>query len=354
VGIIGLGYGAKIQLPAFLSLSDVKVASVADPDEKKMQHVLSENHALIGLNDWRDMIDDDEIDAISVATPPIFQSEIVCAALFSGKHVLCEKPFGRNLDDALRMHKVAKKCDLVNAVDFEFRMEPGISKLKNLVSSEIIGRMRRIDVTWFTGGRSDPSLPWSWQHDLDAGGGVLEAFGSHIVDYVEWICQSPIVDVISRSHKLINVRKGLDGIDYAVTADDSCDVICDLANGTVASLRFSNCYPFPSGHRIEIYGERGRLIYIHEAPFLPGSAKLWSETHSKGKSQVELAHFQTEIGLDTRVFAFREIASRFVEKILGFEGNDLPNFACGLRVRKVLHSIRKSDTSSKPEVASLV
>jgi predicted dehydrogenase len=272
---------------------------------------------------------------------------MVCAALASGKHVLCEKPFGRNMDDARRMCEAAEDSDLVNVIDFEFRMEPGIAKLKHLVDEGMIGPTNRIDVTWFTGGRSDPSLLWSWQHNVDAGGGVLEAFGSHVIDYVEWICQTSVVSVTARSHILIDHRKGIDGVEREVTAEDSCDIICDLANGAVASLKFSNSYPYPSGHRIEMYGEHGRLVYEHEAPFLSGSAKLWMETHSRKMEQVKLAKYQLEKGLDSRALTFRELAKRFSGAAIGLDVRGLPNFTCGLRVRRVLQAVRVSLATCK-------
>lgn len=352
IGIVGLGYGAKIQLPAFLSLPDVEVVAVADIDDNRLLDITTSFEDLKAHNDWMNMIADDDIDAISVASPPFLHSEIVCAALASGKHVLCEKPFGIDLDAAMKMYEAVEHSNekLVNAIDFEFRMEPGIVELKHLVDSGMIGQVVRIDVTWFTGGRSDPSLLWSWQHDVEAGGGVLEAFGSHIIDYVEWICQSPIIEVTARSHILINHRKGVDGIERDVTAEDSCDLICGLANGVVASLRFSNCYPFPLGHRIEIYGDCGRLIYAHEPPFLPGSAKLWMETRSRKISQVKLTEPQSDTGLDTRVLAFRELARRFADAVRGTDVHDLPSFACGLKVRKVLQAARVSLISRKQEL----
>ena len=343
LGIVGLGFGAKVQLPAFLSIPGVEVVAVADSGSGRAQQVAAAMGVPYAFNDWRDMLNTQDIEAISVVTPPSFQAEIVCAALEAGKHVLCEKTFGKDLSEALRMFEVAKNSQLIHAVNFQFRMEPGIKELNRQVEAGAIGQVQRIDVTWLTGGRSDPSLPWSWQYDAELGGGVLNGFGSHVVDYVEWINQSPIVGVFAQSRVLIGYRKDIDGRERKVTAEDSCDLVCDLANGVIANLRFSNCYPFGLGHRIEIYGKQGRLVYSHEMPFTPDKAAVYIETDARGLRPVQLEEPATEANLDTRIAPFRELAVCFVEAVWGHTRRDLPDFSHGLRARKILEAARDSE-----------
>jgi len=342
LGIIGLGFGAKVQLPAFLSIPDADVIALVDSGSGRAKQVAAGAGIPLWFNDWKRAVDTDDIDAISVVTPPGIQAEVVCAAIAAGKHVLCEKPFGKNLADAKVMLNLAQHSQLVHAVDFEFRMEPGIAELKRQIDDGTIGPVRRIDVTWLTSGRSDPSLPWSWQHDAAQDGGVLDGYGSHVVDYLQWICQSSIVGVFARAKILVGRRKDINGLERKVTAEDSCDLLCDLANGAMANLRLSNCYPFACGHRIEIYGGQGRLLYTHKMPFTPGCAEVSIETDSKGLRPVQLEPLPSVKDLDTRISLFRKLACCFVEAAAGHVVQDLPSFANGLRVRRVLDAARES------------
>ncbi|TAN40465.1 MAG: Gfo/Idh/MocA family oxidoreductase, partial [Nitrospirae bacterium] len=239
VGIIGLGFGARVHLPAFQSLPNVRVIAVADAGSGKADRVEVEHKGIRAFHDWRHMIANVESDAVSVATPPDVQQGIVCAALAAGKHVLSEKPFGTDVSAARAMLRAAQMSGRIHAIDFQFRMEPGIRGLKRQISLGKIGRVIRIDVTWLTAGRSDPALPFSWQNDAARGGGVLNNFGSHVIDYVEWISASRITTVNASARIIHAQRFDADGCEHTVTAEDSCDMTCALANGAIARVHFS-------------------------------------------------------------------------------------------------------------------
>jgi len=348
VGVIGLEFGAKGHLPGFQTLPGVDVVAVADTKLDLAQKVALERNIPNAYGDWRKLIDSAEVDAVSVAIPPSRQAEVVCAAALAGKHVLCEKPFGMNVQEAQQMVKAAQKMGVAHAVDFEFRMEPGIVELRRLVRNGEVGQARRIDVSWLTGGRADPALRWAWQHDLEKGGGVLGAFGSHIVDYAEWIFGRTIDKVFARSDVLIRHRKDSSGQERKVTAEDSCDLLCELDGGITANVCFSNCYRYSPGHRIEILGDKGRVVYSREFPFTPDCEKLFIETDASGLKQVFYEVLPSEPSfLDTRVPPFRQIASRFIEAIHGKVPEDMPTFEAGLRVQIVMEAIQKSIAEGK-------
>ena len=353
VGIVGLGFGATVHLPAFLETPGVEVTAVADSGSGNAQRVAHAFGILNAFGDWESLLKNNRIDALSVATPPVYQAEIVCAGLAAGKHVLCEKPFGLNLDDAIRMFKSAQESKRVNAVNFEYRMEPGILELKQHIASGAIGKVWRINVDWFTKGRSSPTSSWSWQHDADLGGGVLDNYGSHILDYLEWIGGSLIAKVFAKASVVRRYRQDNQGQQREVTAEDSCDLVCEFESGGVSNLSFSNSYPYTPGHRIEVYGDRGRLVYVHEAPFTPDKAQLCIETEAGGS--LRLLQLQTDppaAALDPRAFSFRRLAARFVAAISGSHILDLPDFQCGLRVRTILEAARRSLQCRKQVVVS--
>ncbi len=282
------------------------------------------------------------IDAVSVAVPPLHQADIVCESLAAGKHVLCEKPFGIDLNEAGRMFESARKHQRVNAIDFEYRMERGIAELKQQMDLGAIGALRRIHVMWHTRGRSHPSSPWSWQHDLDLGGGVLNNFGSHVLDYVEWLSGCRILSLFARAGISRHERPDTSGVQKEVTAEDNADLLCEMESGVVASLSLSNGYSCASGHRIEMIGDRGRLCYIHEIPSAINQAQLLIETDGGQVRSLPLRQDLPDGFCDPRAVSFRRLAGRFIETISGSSIADLPDFERGLRVRTVLDAARRS------------
>lgn len=344
LAIIGLGFGAKVHLPAFLSIPGVRVVGVADSGLGAAKRVAATvEDGVMAWHDWKEAIEASEVDAISVVTPPPGQAEIVCAALATGKHVLCEKPFGMNGEQAAEMWENAQATDRVNAVDFQFRMEPGLTKMKQLIDSGQVGEVRRIKVKWLTRGGADPAVLWSWRHDTHLGGGVLNGFVSHVIDYLEWMCGIRISCVSGRCEILVGERRDAGGRKHKVTAEDSCELVCYLANGAVANVTVSNCCPSANErHQIDVEGLGGRLSFIHKAPFARDSAKLFFGRDSPSLRPVSLEALPGPECPDTRLQPFRQIAARFVEAASGSQVRDLPDFACGLRVQRILDAARES------------
>jgi predicted dehydrogenase len=338
VGIIGLGFGAKVQLPAFASLDGVQVVGLAGSGRSTRP---PEVGAAAVSSRWQDLVSSEQVDAVSIAVPPDCQAEVACAALQAGKHVLCEKPFGRETADAARMCTEANRRGVVNAVDFEFRHEPGILLLQRCVEHGTIGEVKRIDVSWLTSGQADAQLPWSWRNDAGRGGGVLNAFASHAIDYIQWICRRPIATVLAHGRTLVPQRTHF-GEARQVSAEDSADLLCELDNGVPARITVSNSFQPASGHRIEIHGSRGILVFHHEPPYHPGHANVHWRTGSGRQTQIPCEPLPGPFTPDTRVGIFRQLAGRFIAAVGGDRVENLPDFSCGLRVRQVLDAARQS------------
>lgn len=344
IGIVGMGFGAEIQLPAFLGLPGVRVVALADGGSGLAERAAAAAAAAAALPiracAWRDLVTAPDVDLVGVATPPRAQAEVTLAALASGKHVLCEKPFGSSVTEAAAMCAAAAAAGRIGAVDLEFRFEPGIAELQRAVARGDLGPVRRIDVVWSTSGAADPARPWSWRNDAAEGGGALNAFASHVVDYVQWIAGARISRVSARAHVVIPVRTDRCGKERPVTAEDHCELRCDLESGATASITVSNVSPGPSSHRIEVHGERGRAVFEHSAPFTLSSAKLTIEVDGV-RSTPPLTGASDERG-DTRLANVRELGRRLVEAAAGGIVTDLPDFSCGLRVQRVLGAARRS------------
>jgi predicted dehydrogenase len=341
IGIVGLGFGASVHLPVFHSLPGVEVIAVAGSGSYQKIEIYEKGGIKNLLRPWEAIVQDNDIDAISVVVPPFAQSDIVCRALSSGKHVLCEKPFGRDVKEAAAMLHVAKDMRVVNAVDFEFRMEPGIHALKREIEKGVIGKITHIDVVWLTEGGTDNLKSWSWRHNAEQGGGVLGAFGSHVIDYLQWMLDAKIVKVFARSRITVPFRKDSQGNNREVTAEDSLEIFCEFSNDISAWIQISNCCRFSPKHHIEISGSLGRLHYTHKKPFTLEMISLQLET-SQGLHPIELEKPSLIEGTDTRLLPFKRLANLFIKEIHGEVDRDLPRFKDGYDVQTVMLAVRKS------------
>ena len=338
-GIVGAGFGIDGHLPAFAGLDGIEVVGVADNGSGRAGQAVAS--IVPEFRDWRHMLDRVQPDSLSVVTPPNSQREIVEEALGRGIHVLCEKPFGAGVEEAARMEAAARDAGCVAAVGFQFRFEPGIQELRRRVVLGAVGLLRRIDVAWLTAGRADSNRPWSWQHDADQGGGVVNAFFTHVADFLTWIARDRISSIAGSALVLIPERPDNEGSLRQVTAEDSVDVLVQFGGSVVGSARVSNCQPGGPGLRVEVFGEDGLLMFSHKPPFGADDAMLWWQVADRAPERLSLAG-ASGARLDSRITSVRRLADLFVHAIRGHEVPELPTFEDGLAVQRVIAVLRRA------------
>lgn len=109
VGIIGAGGMGRVYARSFRQISGVEVYAVNDIDENRMKQLAEEYNVPVKYKSWEDLVEDSEIDAVAVCTPPAFHKEMRVKALKNGKHVICEKPPALNAAEAKEMADEAEK-----------------------------------------------------------------------------------------------------------------------------------------------------------------------------------------------------------------------------------------------------
>ncbi len=335
--IIGAGFGADVHFPAFAGLPNVEVVAISDSGSGRAKRLALEGVAT--YSNWQYMLDEVRPDSLSVAVPPVAQKEIVIQATQRGIHVLCEKPFGMGAEDAVAMLDAALEARIVGAVGFQFRFEPGISELYTQVVAGRIGQVRRVDFAWFTSGRASATRPWSWQHAAANGGGVVNAFLPHVVDLLLWLTGSSVTSVAGRTAVLVPQRLDYSGAVREVTAEDVVDALLELENGSVGSVRVTNCQPAGEGMRIELHGDKGVLQFIHRSPFRCKDARLTYYRPESAPELIEPADSRQQES-DTRSIPFQGLARQFVSAVQGKPSSELPTFYDGLRVQRVMTTLR--------------
>jgi myo-inositol 2-dehydrogenase/D-chiro-inositol 1-dehydrogenase len=186
VGFVGVGAVAQHHLSFIAKRDDVSVVAVGDLDERRARSVADATGAT-AYEDWRSMLNGEELDAVFVCTPPEAHAEPTVAALRAGIPVYVEKPLARVLDDGLAIVSAWDGSGVVCAVGYQWRSLDLLSDVQaalngaspGLLVSRSIGPTEpaRTDLA-----ASDPLTGDRWFADPERGGGILFELGSHDID----------------------------------------------------------------------------------------------------------------------------------------------------------------------------
>jgi len=147
IGIIGYGYWGPNLVRNFAELSRAEVAAVSDLDPKKLETVKRRFPAVKTSTDFQDLLRDDSIDAIAIATPVSSHFELGMAALKAGKHVWLEKPMTETSLQARKLVEEADKRKLLLHVDHTFTYTGAVKKMAEVIKSGDLGRVYYYDST---------------------------------------------------------------------------------------------------------------------------------------------------------------------------------------------------------------
>ena len=139
VGIIGVGWGAHVQVPGFRAAKGFEPVALCARTPERLERVATKLGIEQTSTDWQSFVTRDDLDVISVATPTVLHHEMTIAALAAGKPVLCEKPLAGDLDAARHMVRAACRLELPTACCFENRWNPDWLAVADRVRSGFLG-----------------------------------------------------------------------------------------------------------------------------------------------------------------------------------------------------------------------
>src|SRR2546425_3731372 len=182
VGVIGTGFGADVQTPAFRAHPRVPAVAVASGTPGRGGEVAGRFEIPHAFDDYREMVATVELDLVSITSPPDTNHPGTLAALAHHRHVLCEKPMALNAGQAAEMLREAERRGVTHMIDHELRFNPIRRKIKHLIKEGFIGTPRHALTTVVGTGRADATRPGTWGSDARRGGGILGAQGSDQID----------------------------------------------------------------------------------------------------------------------------------------------------------------------------
>ncbi len=185
VAFIGAGLQTRRRAPVIAQSRDNEVVAVIGSPGHEIPKDLAQSYGSLWGTDWRQAVARPDVDAVVVCTPPHIHAEIAIAALESGKHVLCEKPLCRTLEEAEAMLAAARRAKRVLKCGFNHRHHPAVLEARKRFDRGDFGRPIAARCRYGICGRPGYEKEWRADPARSAGGQFAEQ-GTHGVDLFRW------------------------------------------------------------------------------------------------------------------------------------------------------------------------
>mgnify|MGYP002515783182 CR=1 FL=1 len=284
VGVIGLGFIGNAHVEALRRLGNVNVIAVADSmDWKRKGDAICVPHS---YENYKELIDNEELDAVHICTPNSTHFEIAMYAMQKGIAVMLEKPFTVSVDEARALCEYASNHKIIGAVNHSLRMNPMVMEMKGLAKNGSLGRR----IFAIHGSYLQDWLlfdtDWSWRLDSKMSGKTraFSDIGTHWIDMVENITGLKAVEVLAEFDTVYKQRKrplgevqtfssssGMKYKDFDVDTEDWCSVLFRFNNGAIGSANISQVTAGRKNQQvIAISGSDASLYWENER-----SNELW-------------------------------------------------------------------------------
>ncbi len=304
VGLVGIGWCAAQHIAAFQKNPHTRVVALAGRDESRVRASLAKNGveapgARVTAR-FEDLLEADDIDIVSIATPNDLHAEEAVAAAKAGKHILLEKPTGMNQTELVAIADAVRAAGVRTIVSFELRYNPFLKFVHWLRESGRLGEIR-FARTQYLSRVTDWYSGWEWCRTKKGGGSHLLAAGCHAVDALRW-CSGLEVTEVSAYHTHytagyewpttidVNVRFQGKALGHVTSSTDfqmpytfgvelmgdkatvrDTAILWKDAELSLAELRAANPFPDVTLHE-GTYGSAGRSIRIE--CIMPDSADV--------------------------------------------------------------------------------
>ena len=254
-GFIGCGeVTEKKSGPAFNEVSGSHIEAVMSRSRERAQSYAQRHDIKKWYTDAQELINDPDVNAIYVATPPSSHATFAIMAMRAGKPVYVEKPLAANYEDCARINRVSEETGVPCFVAYYRRYLPYFLRVKSIINDGIIGNITNVQIRFSVPPRdcdyNRDSLPWRLQPEI-SGGGYFYDLAAHQLDLLQ-----DIFGVIIRAHGYCTNRAHL------YEPEDTVSACFRFENGLVGSGSW--CFV---GHEsakddcIEVVGEKGMVTF---------------------------------------------------------------------------------------------
>ena len=254
-GFIGCGSVTEQKSgPAFQKVKDSEVIAVMSRNGEKAEAYAKKNNIKKWYDDAQELVDDPEINAVYIATPPSSHATYAIMAMKAGKAVYIEKPMAVDYEECLRINRISQETGMPCFVAYYRRYLPYFLKVKELINEGVVGNVINVQIHFAQPPReldyNNKDLPWRVQPDI-AGGGYFYDLAPHQID----LLQEMLGFILKASGYKAN-RGGL------YKAEDTLSACFQFDSDLVGSGSWCFvAHESAKEDRIEIIGDKGQLTF---------------------------------------------------------------------------------------------
>lgn len=334
IGIIGCGKIAQVRhIPEYISNKNCKLIGFYDSNLSRAKE-MAQKYGGIAFDSYQELLQNKIIDAVSICVPNNLHAEFTIAALYAGKHVLCEKPMATTISDCEAMVKVAEETGKKLLIGHNQRLTSAHKLAKKLIEEGLIGEIITFKTTFGHSGPETWSIDpgqdvWFFNKELTLMG-VMADLGIHKTDLIQFLTGQTIIETTAKLTTLD--KRNSDG--NLIGVDDNAFCIYKMKNGIVGTMTASWTYYGPEDNSTILYGKKG-IMRIYDDPIYSIKVLL----HNGEKINYEIEKIQTN---DNQTKS--GVIDLFIDSIMNDKETELSGKTALSAMRVVFASIQSSNT----------
>ena len=262
IGIIGAGnYGAE-HAKAIAELDNIQIVAASRTNQEALGEFTS-TYGGTGYTDYHDLLNDDAVDIVMIATPHHLHTDAAIAAAKAGKHILLEKPIAPTLEECQQIIHAVQENDVKFMVGHVNHFAPAYRVAKQMLESgemgEVVLGLAFMQKFWMVENRRE------WHLDRSVGGGVWLTVGIHPLDRMTWLINSPVTSVSAQFSTRFHEQN----------ADDAGMVFLRYANGAAGTVVSTGYVTGASNHLTQLTCEKGMMKISYEEGIAIGKDETW-------------------------------------------------------------------------------
>lgn len=324
IGIIGAGRIGKLHAENLIRNPQVEIKAISDIYADQVKPWAEGLGISYVTKDYKEILNDDEIDAIFVCSSTNTHVSVIVEAAQAGKHIFCEKPISFDLEQTMQALQVVKDCGVKLQTGFNRRFDHNFKRVQEMVQSGKIGDPHIIKIT-----SRDPEAPPS--EYIKVSGGIFIDMSIHDFDIARFLSGSDVEEVYVQGAVLVDPVIGeLGDIDTAI-------ITLKFKNGAIGVIDNSRRAVYGYDQRVEVFGSKGCVTVKND---FPNTAELTTDegVYTDKPRYFFLERYQDAYIAETKAF----IDCLIQDKEVLIDGFD------GLQAELIAHAAKKSFEEKRP------
>jgi predicted dehydrogenase len=286
IGLLGVGWMGEVHSTSYRRVAvhfpecegRARLVVAADPVEDRARGAAERLGYARWTTDWRQAIEDPEVEAVSICAPNFLHREMAEAAAAAGKHFWGEKPLGALPQDTVAIERAVEAAGVRTIVGLNYRNPPAVQYAREVIATGELGDVNHFRMQFIASYSANPrgALSWRFSREL-AGHGILSDLGSHAIDLAQFLC-GPIARTTATSAVLIQQRPMVEmgtGTHFSVVEgdvelgpvenEDWCAALVEFESGLKGTIELSRVVVGAEArYWFEISGTRGAVAWNFE------------------------------------------------------------------------------------------